>query len=85
MFDVTLMITLLINLADFNCYDTLPLVSDITLSADLGRIKLYRNLISHSNNGTIDNASFNTAWEDIVEVCITLIISPLWNIFIWCV
>lgn len=76
LFDVTLMITLLLNLTSLDHYIKLPLVTDTTKSADLARIKLYRNQISHpiSNkvDGKIDNIYFNTAWNDISGVSITL-------------
>lgn len=67
-FDVTLMITLLTNLTPLIHYDMLPLITDITPSADLGRIKYYRNHIAHNKEGKIDNSFFSTAWNDISEV-----------------
>ncbi|CAC5422234.1 unnamed protein product [Mytilus coruscus] len=67
MFDITLMITLLTNLTTLEHYDTLPMVTDTFPAADLGRIKYYRNHISHNKDGTIDSAVLSTAWEDIVE------------------
>ncbi|XP_071135771.1 uncharacterized protein [Mytilus edulis] len=67
MFDVTLMITLLINLTKLNHYDTLPVITDTTRAADLGRIKYYRNHISHNTNGKIDCSLFTTSWEDIMQ------------------
>ncbi|CAC5379507.1 unnamed protein product [Mytilus coruscus] len=69
MFDVTLMITLLTNLTKLNSYEKFPIATDTTPSADLARIKYYRNNIAH-NNGKIDSSYFSTAWEDIMEVCI---------------
>lgn len=69
MFDVTLLITLLTNLTELYSYnDKLPLVTDITPSADLERIKFYRNQISHNKDGKINNSFFCTAWDDIIEV-----------------
>lgn len=69
-FDVTLMITLLTNLTTLNHYDKLPVETDTTPSADLSRIKYYRNHISHNTEGKIDDSFFSTAWISIVEVCI---------------
>ncbi|XP_063404219.1 uncharacterized protein LOC134687690 [Mytilus trossulus] len=67
MFDITLMIALLTNLTGLNHYDKLPLVTDTTPAADLGRMKYYRNLIAHNRDGKLDNSFFNTAWEDIIQ------------------
>ncbi|XP_052089965.1 uncharacterized protein LOC127726586 [Mytilus californianus] len=66
MFDVTLMITLLTNLTQLNHCDKLPLVTDTTPSADLARIKYYRNHISHNKDGTISSLFFSTSWNDVI-------------------
>ncbi|XP_063402205.1 uncharacterized protein LOC134686468 [Mytilus trossulus] len=67
MFDITLMITLLTNLTGLNHYDKLPLVTDTTPAADLGRMKYYRNHISHNKDGKLENTFFSIAWNDIIE------------------
>lgn len=67
-FDVTLMITLLTSLSPLIHYDTLPLITDTTPSADLGRIEYYRNQLSHNEDEKINNSFFSTAWNDIIEV-----------------
>ncbi|XP_063404394.1 uncharacterized protein LOC134687865 [Mytilus trossulus] len=67
MFDITLLITLLANLTKLDLYNELPLVTDITPSADVGRIKYYRNLISHNKDGKIDSSFFGSAWDDIAQ------------------
>ncbi|XP_076096950.1 uncharacterized protein LOC143067489 [Mytilus galloprovincialis] len=69
-FDVTLMITLLRNLTNLtpprDGYDCLPPVAtEVTPSSDLARIKHYRNILAHLDEGKIDTAMFTTAWEDI--------------------
>ncbi|CAC5419076.1 unnamed protein product [Mytilus coruscus] len=68
-FDVTLIITLLRNLADLNTpqegFDNLPSAADITPSADLATIKHYRNCIAHNIDGKIKRSLFNQAWNDI--------------------
>ncbi|XP_071166797.1 uncharacterized protein [Mytilus edulis] len=69
-FDVTLMITLLRNLTNLTPprggYDCLPPVAtEVTPSSDLARIKHYRNILAHLDEGKIDTAMFTTAWEDI--------------------
>ncbi|XP_071151438.1 serine/threonine-protein phosphatase 6 regulatory ankyrin repeat subunit B-like [Mytilus edulis] len=68
-FDVTLMITLLRNLASLNPphggYDKLPTAHEATPTSDLARIKYYRNFLAHLDDGKIDGSEFNTAWDDI--------------------
>ncbi|CAC5356933.1 unnamed protein product [Mytilus coruscus] len=68
-FDVTLMVTLLRNLTDQTSsaceYDILPPSTDISRTADLARIKHYRNLLAHFEDKKIESALFTTAWEDI--------------------
>ncbi|XP_076081481.1 uncharacterized protein LOC143052358 [Mytilus galloprovincialis] len=68
-FDVTLMITLLRNLADLTpCngdYDMLPSPNESTPTSDLARIKCYRNMLAHLDEGKLDNSIFIKAWNDI--------------------
>lgn len=42
-------------------YDLLPQTAEVTLGADLSRIKYYRNYLAHLDNGKIDTTFFNTA------------------------
>ncbi|VDI45833.1 Hypothetical predicted protein [Mytilus galloprovincialis] len=71
-FDVTLMIVLLRNLTNLNPpyggYDILPSPSEVTPTSDLARIKYYRNIVAHLDEGRIDNYMFNKAWDDITGV-----------------
>ncbi|CAG2239596.1 DMBT1 [Mytilus edulis] len=68
-FDVTLMTVLLRNLTNLNPpyggYDILPPLSEVTPSSDLARIKYYRNILAHLDEGRIDNSMFNKEWDDI--------------------
>ncbi|CAG2233568.1 unnamed protein product [Mytilus edulis] len=68
-FDVTLMVALLRNLTKLPPptygYDNLPLSTDTTPTADLARIKHYRNSLAHFGDGKIKSTVFVTAWEDI--------------------
>ncbi|CAG2224717.1 unnamed protein product [Mytilus edulis] len=70
-FDVTLMIALLRNLPTVplvlpvNGYDQLPVTTETTPASDLARIKHYRNLLAHLNDGKVDGTLFTTAWKDI--------------------
>lgn len=72
MFDISLMITLLTNLANLNYYCELSFATDTTPLADLASIQYYRNHISNIKDGKIDNNFFNKAWDDIAEVCTKL-------------
>ncbi|XP_052081266.1 uncharacterized protein LOC127719294 [Mytilus californianus] len=68
-FDVTLMIIILRNLANFTepagGYDKLPCLTDTSSMADLARIKHYRNQLAHFKGGKMKTAVFTTAWENI--------------------
>ncbi|CAC5369601.1 unnamed protein product [Mytilus coruscus] len=64
-FDITLMITLLRNLTNlippYGGYDLLPSLNETTPTSDLARIKYYRNILAHLDDGKIDNTMFITA------------------------
>lgn len=62
---------MLTNLTELTNYQTMPHKEDTSQSADLMRIKHYRNLISHKEDDKIDNSLFNKAWDDIIEVLLT--------------
>ncbi|CAG2229842.1 unnamed protein product [Mytilus edulis] len=68
-FDITLMITLLRNLTNIvppqSGFDCLPSANEITPSADIARIKYYRNYLAHLDDGKIESANFNSVWYDI--------------------
>ncbi|CAC5369600.1 unnamed protein product [Mytilus coruscus] len=68
-FDVTLMIALLRHLTNLNPphggYDLLPSPNETTPTSDLARIKYYRNILAHLDEGKIDNTMFIKAWDDI--------------------
>ena len=49
-------------------FDVLPLPQDICPAADLVRIKYYRNLVCHSDDGKMTDTNFDEAWLDITEV-----------------
>lgn len=51
-----------------NGYDVLPPEHDKTEAADLVRIKYYRNLISHSQDGKINDAIFKEVWTNLCSV-----------------
>ncbi|XP_071135020.1 uncharacterized protein [Mytilus edulis] len=74
-FDVTLMITLLRNLTNLSSscgeYDQLPSDNETSPTSDLARIKYYRNIMAHLDEGKIDDSTFNTtfttAWDIITN------------------
>lgn len=72
LFDVALMTLLLRNFhikkEPIGGYDQLPVDQDQTPAADLARIKYYRNVIAHSQDGAIDDASYKEAWKHLCEV-----------------
>lgn len=72
-FDVSLMVTLLRNLTKLTPpmggFDCLPSVTETSTSADLARIKHYRNYLAHLDQCKIDTTSFGTMWTDITGVC----------------
>ncbi|VDI37978.1 Hypothetical predicted protein [Mytilus galloprovincialis] len=70
-FDVSLMTALLKHLANVSPYDKFPLLTDTSTSADLTRIRYYRNFISHVSMKEEDTINFTEAWDDISCVCIT--------------
>ncbi|CAG2198306.1 unnamed protein product [Mytilus edulis] len=69
--DVTLMVCLLRNLPPMvppptpNGFDALPQHSDSSIGAHIARIKYYKNfIVSHSKDGKLSDADFNTIWID---------------------
>lgn len=78
-FDVTLMICLIRNLTSvippINGFDKLPLPNETTPGPDLARIKWYRNEIAHHDSDTIDIAYFNTAWSEVSDVSLLILVT----------
>ncbi|XP_063409924.1 uncharacterized protein LOC134693147 isoform X2 [Mytilus trossulus] len=66
-FDITLMILLLQHLAEFRISEILPLNTDISVEADLSRIKYYRNKYFHSALIELSPDEYCTAWSDLRE------------------
>ena len=71
-FDITLMICLLRNLSSIAIMDRLPSATDISLGADLSRIKYYRNIIVQSNSAVVDDTDFESYWNDITPAILRL-------------
>ena len=69
MFDINLMVCLLRNLTNsFNIQDSLPEANDTSESADLSRVKYYRNTLAHYSNAELSENDFNVYWDDISKV-----------------
>lgn len=51
-------------------FDCLPSSTDIGVADDLARIKYFRNKIAHSDDGSLTNADFLTAWDNVSQVCL---------------
>lgn len=66
------MLCLLRNLTEIDVYDQTPQTNDTSVAADLGRIKYYRNWISHINESKVSSESFILIWTDITQVRIRL-------------
>ncbi|XP_076107867.1 uncharacterized protein LOC143076107 isoform X2 [Mytilus galloprovincialis] len=64
-FDLTLMICLIRNLTEISVGDLLPLPLDVSVGADLSRMKHYRNLVAHCDDGTLSNEEFQDIWTEI--------------------
>ena len=78
-FDITLMICLLRNLIPIDIMDRLPSATDISLSADLSRIRYYRNIIAHRDRALVDDTDFESYWNDITTVIHNNITSVLYS------
>jgi len=68
------MVCLIRNLSTINIQDHLPSKFDISPGADISRIKYFRNVIAHSDDGKMTSKEFDETWEDISEVCLLFVI-----------
>ena len=76
-FDITLLLVLLRNLCGLPSpaagWDTLPAATDVSLEADIARVKYYRNSVyGHAECASVDDATFNTCWGDIRDTLVRL-------------
>ena len=75
-FDITLLMVLLRNLCGLPSpaagWDTLPAATDVSLEADIARVKYYRNSVyGHAECASVDDATFNTCWGDIRDTLVS--------------
>ena len=71
-FDVTLLTILLRNICGLTKpgtgWDAMPPTGDVSASADVARIKLFRNQVyGHIASTQLDDATFNTLWQEISQ------------------
>ena len=76
-FDITLLFKLFRNICSLTRpatgWDDLPNSTDLSLEADLARIKFYRNEVyGHSKNMEISDAEFVDLWREISEVLLRI-------------
>ncbi|KAL9971024.1 hypothetical protein ACROYT_G023501 [Oculina patagonica] len=76
-FDVTLLMVLLRNICGLitpiTGWDSLPLPTDGSKEANIARVKCYRNTVyGHASQASVDDATFNTYWQDISNVLVAL-------------
>lgn len=66
------MVCLIRNLTPIQVSDKLPISTNLTVGADLSRIKFYRNKIAHSEDGFISSIDFQEYWNDIKMVSLNI-------------
>ena len=76
-FDITLLMVLLRNICGLappsTGWDSLPAVTDLTLEADIVRIKCYRNTVyGHAIEASVDDATFSQYWKNIQDTLVRL-------------
>ena len=76
-FDITLLMVLLRNICSLvppaTGWDSLPAATDLSLEADIVRIKCYRNEVyGHASEASVDDTSFSHYWGDIQDALVRL-------------
>ena len=76
-FDITLLMVLLRNICGLTPpttgWDNLPPATDLTLEADIARVKFYRNTVyAHASHASVDDVTFSTYWKDITDTIVRL-------------
>ncbi|KAL9969810.1 hypothetical protein ACROYT_G022073 [Oculina patagonica] len=76
-FDVTLLMVLLRNICGLippvTGWDILPPASDVSIEADMARVKYYRNTVyGHASQASVDDVTFNAYWHDISNALVAL-------------
>ena len=76
-FDTTLLMVLLRNIcglaAPASGWDTLPPSTDISLEADIARVKYFRNTVyAHAERASVNDTTFNRYWSEIRDTLVRL-------------
>ena len=76
-FDITLLMVLLRNICGLvtpaTGWDSLPAATDLSLEADIVRIKYYRNTVyGHASEASVDDGIFSQYWKDIQDALVRL-------------
>ena len=77
-FDTTLLIVLLRNICGLvppsTGWNSLPPAADASREANIARLKYYRsNLYAHASQASVDDATFNSYWQDISNAIVGLV------------
>ena len=76
-FDITLLMVLLRNICGFAApatgWDALPHASDVSLEADIARVKFFRNTVfAHAEHASVDDVTFCSHWKNIRDTLVRL-------------
>ena len=76
-FDITLLMVLLRSICGLTPpatgWDNLPPATDLTVEADIARVKCYRNrMYGHASHAAVDDVTFSTCWKDITDTIVRL-------------
>lgn len=76
-FDITLVMVLLRHICNLEPpvtgWDSLPLATDISMQADIARIKHYRNTVyGHANEASVDDEQYTMYWQEIKDTLVRL-------------
>ena len=76
-FDITLLMVLLRSICGLTPpatgWDNLPTDADLTLEAEIARVKFYRNRVyAHASHTTVDDVTFSTCWKEISDTIVRL-------------
>ena len=76
-FDITLLMVLFRNIcglaAPATGWDTLPAATDVSLEADIARVKYFRNTVfAHAEQASFDDPTFRSHWNSIRDTLVRL-------------
>ena len=76
-FDITLLMVLFRNIcglaAPATGWDALPAATDVSLEADIARIKYFRNTVyAHADHASVDDTTFSSHWKSIRDTLVRL-------------